>query len=591
MTDFETRSFRVPFELRMEGENQTIVGYASTFDQPYPVDMVTEIIDRSAFTRTLSEKPDVYALIGHDPSRILGRTKNGTLSLSIDERGLKCVITPVMTRDAEDTLKLIASGCIDAMSFGFKVVKQAFGYAEGKTTRRITDLELHEVSCVAFPANENATLSLRAKEMVTQFQGEQRKTYEEVMKSTKAETTKGVKVDYTVFGTAKGESKGKKLGVYPTSAKAEAMAEKFKAKGYADINIVAYEDYSKGSKKVQQDAFDEAMGGRSAGAVETRSEERLFIADSSIRRGRWVISVKLASTNKKVFQYDSEDQTEKENPNGDGWMKDADDYQGLANWLLHLNIMEKDERLITSGGSREYVATRSSSARAVETRADNSDVVKKLPQSIIHIKNEDGNIFAENITTDDVIAVMTDDYDNEQEFYESQDIKDIKDVQGFADYLVGLGLVEKGDVVMSAGKKYVVRSAPATELKTRATPATEGQQALNVENLKALADKAESLVKSARAKYMRAQADELDGAGSLYPPYGNADKFNLKEATQSALQELKEAESKAKKAFSLFTDADENLRNMLRKGKKGNRSCNAKLLELRNRIASPIDRK
>ncbi len=171
--DIETRSFRVPFELRTDGENQTIVGYASTFDQPYPVDMVTEIIDRSAFTRTLSEKPDVYALIGHDPSRILGRTKNGTLSLSIDERGLKCVITPVMTRDAEDTLKLIASGCIDAMSFGFKVVKQAFGYADGKTTRRITDLELHEVSCVAFPANENATLSLRAKQMAIECRASQ----------------------------------------------------------------------------------------------------------------------------------------------------------------------------------------------------------------------------------------------------------------------------------------------------------------------------------------------------------------------------------------------------------------------------------
>ncbi len=488
MTDFETRSFRVPFELRMEGENQTIVGYASTFDQPYPVDMVTEIIDRSAFTRTLSEKPDVYALIGHDPSRILGRTKNGTLSLSIDERGLKCVITPVMTRDAEDTLKLIASGCIDAMSFGFKVVKQAFGYAEGKTTRRITDLELHEVSCVAFPANENATLSLRAREMVKQFQGEQRKTYEEVMKSTKAETTKGVKVDYTVFGTAKGESKGKKLGVYPTSAKAEAMAEKFKAKGYSDINIVAYEDYSKGSKKVQQDAFDEAMGGRSAGAV--------------------------------------------------------------------------------------------------ETRADNSDVVKKLPQSIIHIKNEDGNIFAENITTDDVIAVMTDDYDNEQEFYESQDIKDIKDVQGFADYLVGLGLVEKGDVVMSAGKKYVVRSVPATELKTRATPATEGQQALNVENLKAEANHAEKLVRIAKATLLRVQADRMEAIDRSM-----GELAHLNSLVRTAEDKVTEAENYAKETYSAFEKAEDNLRDMLRKGKKGNRSCNEKLLELRNRIASPIDRK
>lgn len=383
--DIETRSFRVPFELRTDGENQTIVGYASTFDQPYPVDMVTEIIDRSAFTRTLSEKPDVYALIGHDPSRILGRTKNGTLSLSIDERGLKCVITPVMTRDAEDTLKLIASGCIDAMSFGFKVVKQAFGYANGKTTRRITDLELHEVSCVAFPANENATLSLRAKQMAiecraSQFADEdfapkpsnqiifvkkdgdgiyaddqdgdtlvswldayddedeffssqgikgmkdvkgfaddlvgrglagsgdivksQGKTYKIRSSVNELETretvkimgqtvtvgskkhailvqqkkqfddlagsetgTKDVVVNYTVFGTAKGQSKATKLGVYPTEAKAEAVAKQFEAKGYTDINIVTYGDYSKGSKQVQQDAFNDAINGRSTSAM------------------------------------------------------------------------------------------------------------------------------------------------------------------------------------------------------------------------------------------------------------------------------------------------------------------------------------
>ncbi len=308
------------------------------------------------------------------------------------------------------------------------------------------------------------------------------------MKSTKAETTKGVKVDYTVFGTAKGESKGKKLGVYPTSAKAEAMAEKFKAKGYSDINIVAYEDYSKGSKKVQQDAFDEAMGGRSAGAV--------------------------------------------------------------------------------------------------ETRADNSDVVKKLPQSIIHIKNEDGNIFAENITTDDVIAVMTDDYDNEQEFYESQDIKDIKDVQGFADYLVGLGLVEKGDVVMSAGKKYVVRSAPATELKTRATPATEGQQALNVENLKAEANHAEKLVRIAKATLLRVQADRMEAIDRSM-----GELAHLNSLVRTAEDKVTEAENYAKETYSAFEKAEDNLRDMLRKGKKGNRSCNEKLLELRNRIASPIDRK
>lgn len=148
-----------------KGESRTIVGYASTFDDSYPVDMVMETIDKSAFTRTLKEKPDVFALLGHDTNRILGRTKNGTLSLMCDDRGLRCEIVPILTNDARDTLALISAGCLDSMSFGFKVQEQSFEYREGQINRRVLDMDLHEVSVVAFPANKNAVLSLRAKSM------------------------------------------------------------------------------------------------------------------------------------------------------------------------------------------------------------------------------------------------------------------------------------------------------------------------------------------------------------------------------------------------------------------------------------------
>jgi len=157
----ETRA-NAQIEIRTNQAGQkTLVGYASTFDHPYPVDMVTEIIDRKAFTRTLQEKPDVYALVGHDPARVLGRTKNGTLSLTVDERGLKCEIVPVDTQEARDVVALVESGTLDAMSFGFKVKDQKFEYRDGGVHRRIMDCELHEVSVVAFPANPDAKLSTR----------------------------------------------------------------------------------------------------------------------------------------------------------------------------------------------------------------------------------------------------------------------------------------------------------------------------------------------------------------------------------------------------------------------------------------------
>ena len=371
MTDIETRSFRVPFELRTDGENQTIVGYASTFDQPYPVDMVTEIIDRSAFTRTLSEKPDVYALIGHDPSRILGRTKNGTLSLSIDERGLKCVITPVMTRDAEDTLKLIASGCIDAMSFGFKVVKQAFGYADGKTTRRITDLELHEVSCVAFPANENATLSLRAKQMAREFRASQFETRSAsvrltVKKMSRAEPfpSSGSLVfdGKTVYQVVSDDS-------YLTDAKTVSVEAK---------RIGEPTDFS---EEQMLNAYKGTLERSSSARLETRAKTpKRFSARMNPSGGTWDITVETEG-GKTVYEYQFPDNSNGADPEDeqtslidDGFLKHTTDYKGLANYMVHIGVMQSGDELFKEGdltGDLKHHATgwvgRSSSAR-LETR-------------------------------------------------------------------------------------------------------------------------------------------------------------------------------------------------------------------------------
>jgi uncharacterized protein len=375
MTDIETRSFRVPFELRTDGENQTIVGYASTFDQPYPVDMVTEIIDRSAFTRTLSEKPDVYALIGHDPSRILGRTKNGTLSLSIDERGLKCVITPVMTRDAEDTLKLIASGCIDAMSFGFKVVKQAFGYADGKTTRRITDLELHEVSCVAFPANENATLSLRAKQMARKTQFENRA----YVGNDRWQGNYGdIEIPPEAWQEMSGSGqKDSAVSRWVNSPKIvwtmddEAIAKELKEHGaWSEKELSNAKENKKRLLWIASNDISEEEGRSSTTRLETRkTKERVFTATSSEERGRWEIDVEL--NGKTVFRYDSDSHNPDEEgyePTEGGWMKNLTDYQGLADWMSHMGVMDKGETLVVERGSDKgrYYA-RSASAQ-LETR-------------------------------------------------------------------------------------------------------------------------------------------------------------------------------------------------------------------------------
>jgi len=162
--DLELRTGTLTLEQR-ESAPPVLVGYAATFNQPYPVESVMETIDRSAFDRTLREMPDVFALIGHDQSRVIARTKNGTLALQPDQRGLRVTISPVDTQESRDAFALVSSGTIDAMSFGFRVKDQKFDRRDGAVHRLITDVDLFEVSLVAFPANPEARLSQRARDL------------------------------------------------------------------------------------------------------------------------------------------------------------------------------------------------------------------------------------------------------------------------------------------------------------------------------------------------------------------------------------------------------------------------------------------
>lgn len=167
MSEIEYRAQKA-LELRCpNGEMGELVGYASTFDTPYEVDGTVETISPRAFERTLKDKPDVFALVGHDPSRVVGRTSNKTLVLSTDERGLRVTLRPVNTQEGRDLVALVRSGTLDSMSFGFIVRDDKLEVRDGKVHRSIEDLELHEVSVVAYPANSAARISARAKRAST----------------------------------------------------------------------------------------------------------------------------------------------------------------------------------------------------------------------------------------------------------------------------------------------------------------------------------------------------------------------------------------------------------------------------------------
>jgi HK97 family phage prohead protease len=125
---------------------------------------MSESIAPGAFSTTISG--DITALINHDTTLVLGRTKAGTLELREDAHGLwgHIDINP-KDIDAMNLYERVKRGDVDQCSFGFDLRSQDTDILEnGDIHWTITDLDLWEVSCCTFPAYESTNISARTAE-------------------------------------------------------------------------------------------------------------------------------------------------------------------------------------------------------------------------------------------------------------------------------------------------------------------------------------------------------------------------------------------------------------------------------------------
>ncbi len=166
----EERTYDMPedMELRVEGDDKaTISGYAAVFNKKsLPLGFIgfREIIKPGAFRNAL-KNADVRALLNHDPSLILGRTSNGTLTLAEDEKGLRTTITPPDTTAGRDATENIRLGNISHMSFSFLVGRGGDEWDESGRVpvRTINTFEdLFDVSPVTFPAYTQTSVKARS---------------------------------------------------------------------------------------------------------------------------------------------------------------------------------------------------------------------------------------------------------------------------------------------------------------------------------------------------------------------------------------------------------------------------------------------
>jgi hypothetical protein len=149
---------RSVIELRAAGRSLT--GYCAVFNSPTRIGGFTESIRSGAFAASLADHHDILALVDHDASRLLGRTRSGTLHLSEDSRGLHFDIVLPNTSLGADVLELAQRGDIGGASFSFRATDEHWT----GTHRELRAVDIYEVSIVqSFAAYADTSVYARSR--------------------------------------------------------------------------------------------------------------------------------------------------------------------------------------------------------------------------------------------------------------------------------------------------------------------------------------------------------------------------------------------------------------------------------------------
>jgi HK97 family phage prohead protease len=154
----------VAFELKKEPDADGVFeGYASVFGV---VDQGMDVVERGAFTKSLGSGRNVKMLWQHDSAQPIGVPD----VLQEDERGLFIrgrLLKGV--RQAEEAMVLTRAGAIDSLSIGYRVVEAT--EEGGGRIRKLTQVDLFEISFVTFPMLPDAKVSLKSITTIREFEG------------------------------------------------------------------------------------------------------------------------------------------------------------------------------------------------------------------------------------------------------------------------------------------------------------------------------------------------------------------------------------------------------------------------------------
>lgn len=147
---FDSKSFALD-----ESDERKFSGYANTFDHQ---DRAGDITQRGAFIKSIANHQaagtKVKMLAHHDTTRPIGVWT----SMREDDKGL--YVEGRLTkgvRDADEAYALLKDGALDAMSIGYRVVREEYDRKSGANL--LHEIDLHEISLVAIPANQESVVT------------------------------------------------------------------------------------------------------------------------------------------------------------------------------------------------------------------------------------------------------------------------------------------------------------------------------------------------------------------------------------------------------------------------------------------------
>lgn len=181
----EIRKLDLQFRTEENEDNKMeIKGYAVVFNSPETYEY-TEVIDPKALDN--ADMSDVVLRYNHnDTFMVLARTRNKSLNLSVDDKGL--FMDATLQNDITEHRNIynaIKSGLIDKQSFAFTIDEDEYDY--DTDTRTITKIgKLYDVSVVDQPFYNATDVSLASKnDSFMERRAELRKEHEQQLEEQK----------------------------------------------------------------------------------------------------------------------------------------------------------------------------------------------------------------------------------------------------------------------------------------------------------------------------------------------------------------------------------------------------------------------